>query len=1259
MATSVDEALTAVRSQPLLPGLRWDGDAGLWHRADAIPPAPAVLGGDQSAAIRAEEAAFSPVVASRLAALPGPILMVEAAPPLLVTALTAARHEVVVLMSDPDRATRSARWHAGTETVAVAWGTTSDLGRDGSFGTIVLADASAIDASLIALLAPEGRLVLSLTGPVRHDLAERLTDAGLPHQRWDLTFPHAAAPTLLLSEAALDEKVIDLRSLLAGHTDPASGPTDELDRLLDAAPGFVVVAGPTPGDPDPALARFSGSGRRARFRTITRIERTDEGLAVRRDRMHPALPNSSGPLIHQPSDEPFLPGRNWGTALDDIVAVPGWTVAELVPWFRRWADELSRTAGSGEHVEGRFLDAIPRNLIVDGDRAAFIDQEWEWAEPLPRRHVVFRALLHSVGSLVDPVAPDPSVPARLSDLIDQVAALAGEPLSPDEMSRAWEFERRLQGLVSGTTPPAEHLSRQAVVHGASEQGAPGATPHTLRTLAEMRAHNDALRADIETMVTDLDAVVAARESLRDELHAEIEVRRGIISAQRDDITGLAAEVDRLEALVIAHRRARAEAAAADYERELRDRRSRDREADLSEQVLAFHRRAVAAESARVKQVRRAARAEAALAAVHARLSWRLTRPLRAIRAQQLRIVGWWRKRGATTASTPVGPQRPRRRGAGRTVPQPVLARRGDDALIDLDFYRSRHGDLARFDDARLLKHYVRHGHREGRPSLSWLRSSLVLPPAAADEREKVLVIVPETGAAGPALSLIDELSRHHHVVALLPTGGEAAHEITAASDTAIWLDHGRAPVGAEARTLAAELQRRFEPVYAVVGSLGHRELAVFLERAGVPVVAMVSELDGTLTPTGSVLEFFATVSKVVYEDESVASAIAATVPTARGRAHTVDFEASIDVLGRGARRVRDRQPEELRTILTPEGFDVSHYTGGESDQRELFAREYLQRVHAGAPLNRPGSGILVRRPRPGFHPLAYAESAPGFRDAGGDPFAHFLRAGRPAGRWSKRLITVRADGRDRPSAPSRLPSVLVHGHFHYPDLLPGFLDLLAGLGTPRRLVLTTNTTTAADRLREICREHPAGVDAEVLLVPNRGRNLSALFSGPVAQRLADHDLVLHVHGKRSPHLTPEAGDQWREHLWAHLVGESGIGDLVVEEFARSEQLGLVGPEDRRLPDWDLNRDHVEALVSRLGRTMALPTHFDFPLGAMFWARTSALRPFVDARLADADYPGEPLAADGTALHALERLIPLVIEHDGFEFAKTHLPDHQR
>ena len=69
----------------------------------------------------------------------------------------------------------------------------------------------------------------------------------------------------------------------------------------------------------------------------------------------------------------------------------------------------------------------------------------------------------------------------------------------------------------------------------------------------------------------------------------------------------------------------------------------------------------------------------------------------------------------------------------------------------------------------------------------------------------------------------------------------------------------------------------------------------------------------------------------------------------------------------------------------------------------------------------------------------------------------------------------------------------------------------------------------------------------------------------------------------------------------------------------------------------------------------MPPFFDFPIGTMFWARSAALKPLFDLKLARDDYPPEPIPYDGTILHAIERLLPFVAQHAGYRVATTHVP----
>jgi lipopolysaccharide biosynthesis protein len=69
---------------------------------------------------------------------------------------------------------------------------------------------------------------------------------------------------------------------------------------------------------------------------------------------------------------------------------------------------------------------------------------------------------------------------------------------------------------------------------------------------------------------------------------------------------------------------------------------------------------------------------------------------------------------------------------------------------------------------------------------------------------------------------------------------------------------------------------------------------------------------------------------------------------------------------------------------------------------------------------------------------------------------------------------------------------------------------------------------------------------------------------------------------------------------------------------------------------------------------ALPAEFNFPVGSMFWMRSSVLTKFVELDLAWPDYAPEPLPIDGTIVHAIERLFGVVSAALGMTCAVTNV-----
>jgi len=361
---------------------------------------------------------------------------------------------------------------------------------------------------------------------------------------------------------------------------------------------------------------------------------------------------------------------------------------------------------------------------------------------------------------------------------------------------------------------------------------------------------------------------------------------------------------------------------------------------------------------------------------------------------------------------------------------------------------------------------------------------------------------------------------------------------------------------------------------------------------------------------------------------------------------------SLDALACSAIQPARLEKASFDTIAKSGRFNARLYSSPQQagTDKDTALRNYVHQSRLAAPRGRPLTGLLVRRPIEGFHPLIYAAENPDFVEAEGeDPLAHYIRHGEPDGRWKHQIIRPRVVTRANQDL-----RIAIHCHFHYPDLLDDFLSRLAGGGSKVDLFLTTTTPQAADVISGILQGFP-DQNATVAVVPNRGRDIGSMLTHVEIETLLAYDIVGHFHGKRSPHVDSMVGDSWRNFLWENLLGgEHNMMGVIMETFASEPKLGLVFAEDPHLNDWDENREIAEHLARRMGLQLPLPAHFDFPIGTMFWARPQALRPLYHLGLTIDELPVEPLPIDGTVLHALERLIPFAAQHEGFDYAATYL-----
>lgn len=238
------------------------------------------------------------------------------------------------------------------------------------------------------------------------------------------------------------------------------------------------------------------------------------------------------------------------------------------------------------------------------------------------------------------------------------------------------------------------------------------------------------------------------------------------------------------------------------------------------------------------------------------------------------------------------------------------------------------------------------------------------------------------------------------------------------------------------------------------------------------------------------------------------------------------------------------------------------------------------------------------------------------------------------------------------------PPLAVVIHIFYTDLAQEIRNYIQNITLPANIFITTCSQDNKRHIETVFADWERG-SVEIAVTPNRGRDIAPkLIAFPHAYE--QHEFMLHLHTKKSPHEADLLA-QWREHIFQHLVGSPAVVESIVALFEADPALGMVGPRHfepvRPWLNWGGNRKLALSLLDRL-RMASDPTGvLDFPAGSMFWMRTAALRPLVDARLSFEDFPEEAGQTDGTLAHAIERMFFQICEAAGFNWTKIAVPKY--
>lgn len=239
--------------------------------------------------------------------------------------------------------------------------------------------------------------------------------------------------------------------------------------------------------------------------------------------------------------------------------------------------------------------------------------------------------------------------------------------------------------------------------------------------------------------------------------------------------------------------------------------------------------------------------------------------------------------------------------------------------------------------------------------------------------------------------------------------------------------------------------------------------------------------------------------------------------------------------------------------------------------------------------------------------------------------------------------------------------IAIHIHCYYVEELTLILEALercfaAFPPESTGLFLTTDTEDKHHQIISLITDRELANKVSlrrVQLVENRGRNLRPLFHD-IYPLIAQYDVALHLHAKRS--VGNNFGRQWLLEILHSLLPSRSEVASILDAFKANPELGLIMPQPgasiRPLANWGSNFVLARMLCSTIfpDRVLEPQAPLLFPAGMMFWFRPAALQKMAATSSQLVGLVSEPVAQDGTLLHALERLSAHFCEAAGYQWA---------
>ena len=236
---------------------------------------------------------------------------------------------------------------------------------------------------------------------------------------------------------------------------------------------------------------------------------------------------------------------------------------------------------------------------------------------------------------------------------------------------------------------------------------------------------------------------------------------------------------------------------------------------------------------------------------------------------------------------------------------------------------------------------------------------------------------------------------------------------------------------------------------------------------------------------------------------------------------------------------------------------------------------------------------------------------------------------------------------------SKKPKCAIIIFTFFEDLLERNLGILEQMPDGFKIVIVTSNDSLYSKWENIKLK---GKDIELRKQINRGRNESCYWV-TCRDIIKSYDYICLMHDKKTNYWGGMGikGYSYAFHAINSLVKSKNYIENIINIFETNRFIGLLMPYPPMFcgldcvtsDPWSSNREIAADLYTKLNLSVPFDGYPRAPWGGMFWIRGKAMSSFYRKNWEYSDFPEEPVKPDGTVLHALERMYPMIVQDAGY------------